>query len=37
MGKLAEGAALYSKLPKQYPASLFSEIAKEKAIQDGGA
>ncbi len=36
MGKLAEGAALYSKLPKQYPASLFSEIAKEKAIQDGG-
>ncbi|MGD8368128.1 MAG: tetratricopeptide repeat protein [Desulfobacterales bacterium] len=37
MGKMAEGAKLYSTLPAEYPASLFSKIAKEKAIQDGGA
>jgi predicted negative regulator of RcsB-dependent stress response len=36
MGKISEGAKLYSTLPEQYPGSLFVEIAKEKAVQDGG-
>ncbi len=37
MGRHEEAAKLYEKIPEQYPASLFSEIAREMALQDTGA
>ena len=37
MGRTAQGAKLYEQIPEQYPASLFGEIAREKAARKEGA